>query len=194
MWHRNMRLLTDPFFGLVNYTIFGVSEEHLIHVSRLPAICVRNLLSILDTLAFTDRGYTNSTFLEERNLAASRETVESTIMTCPGQPGALRIKEEALEETNIGGRAISVKDQLHQETTKSHGSQPISMTTTSHQVFPCTVGVLRMFQCHWEPGDVIPMLMSDPGSILHEARNLQSLMISTRCKTTLKPRRSQNSK
>ncbi len=88
---------------------------------------------------------------------------------------------------------INVEDQLHQETTKSHGSQSISMTTTSHQVFSCSVRVLPRFQGHWEPGDVIPMLMSDPGSILHEARNLQPSMTSTRFKTTTKPRRYQSS-
>ncbi len=66
MWHQNMRLLTDPsFFFLVNYTIFGVSEEHLIHVSRPPAIRERNFPSIIRMLVFADGGYTNSTFREE---------------------------------------------------------------------------------------------------------------------------------
>ncbi len=53
------------FFGLVSYTIFGASEEHFIHASRLPAMSERNSSFIVDTLAFTDRKNTNSTSREE---------------------------------------------------------------------------------------------------------------------------------
>ena len=72
---------------------------------------------------------------------------------------------------------INVEHQLYQETTKSHGSQSTSMTTTTHQVPSYPIGVLSRFQGHWEPGDVILMLKSDSGSIPHEVKNLQSSMI-----------------
>ncbi len=112
-------------FDLVNYTIFGAPDEHLIYVSWSLAMCRRNLLFVLDTLVFTDWRKTNSTFREEPpkmvtfhenwdspcniddpgwNLAASREAADSTVTTCPGYPGVLRIKEEAQEETIFGDR------------------------------------------------------------------------------------------
>ena len=88
---------------------------------------------------------------------------------------------------------INVGDQLHQETTESHGSQSTSMTMAIHQVPSHRMGVPSRFQGHWEPGKVILMLRSDSGSILHEVKSLQLSMTSTRCKTTTKPRRSQSS-
>ena len=53
-------------FGLVNYTVVGTSEQHLIHVPVPPAVCERNLSFIFNMPVFIDQENTNSTFREVR--------------------------------------------------------------------------------------------------------------------------------
>ena len=55
----------SDFFSLVNYTIFGAPENHLIHVSGPFSVCERNSPSILNMPAFTDQENINSTFRQK---------------------------------------------------------------------------------------------------------------------------------
>ncbi len=53
--HQDMTLSRSLLIAIfASYTIFGALGEHLTHVSRPATRCESNLLSTLDTLAFTD--------------------------------------------------------------------------------------------------------------------------------------------
>ncbi len=100
--------------GLVNYAIFESSGKCLTHVSRPPPMCGRNYLSIGDTAVVTDE--------------------ENTISTFPGEPSKMVNFHQNCDSPCRPSAAVNAENKLHWKTTKSHGGQSTSMTTTIHQL------------------------------------------------------------